>query len=470
MKIRFKSYHLPPVLLVLAGFVVAVTQGQQPPDLLGFIHPPPLCVPGAPNGDVGDDPLVVIQEQIDFLTGDLYYQSPHSTVQDIENLVPPLTGGLNMEILRNAYQPETVFVVGGSKGIGRAVACYWAEKEKTVISIATTDDLVPAVCPGTGGIFFDESLYIENHVYDISKSDDQNEESISEILDGREIDMLALIAGKDVMGALRDFDMQDMDRAYKNNVFGLHHVWKEVRNYLNPNFAQVIGASSVAAKTRLFGRRGAYHMTKQSLHDLVLGYAIEEALVNPETYYASVLHGDIKTEFGKNQILPKHVNDQCRKEFQTMGLFSNSFLQVNGVDPLDVADQYHSIFSFNNFIQVMLDMNPDATVPSGQPGVDDIPLRAIVPQSYKIEPSGTAYATDKLEFNHNLVPPGGTSSCYSQWWDPIAEYIHGGCVTPGGLLCDDYRFLAALIDPRYDQQSCSVVDDDEDDDAGDEDD
>lgn len=223
--------------------------------------------------------------------------------------------------------PKTaVVVVGGSTGIGRILACHFAEQGSTVISLASTlpeqNDPVSAIdCAAADSIY--------DFPYDITKSSRNSRRGsrrrggnihlsvIMRQLNIDYIDLLLLNAGRDQLGALRDWEASDMQRAYMNNVFGLHDVWSDARGCLNPNGAVVLGVSSVAAETRFLSRRYIYHMTKHALKDLIHGYAVEERDTQPNTRYAVVLQNDAKTNFALKRGEPQR--SKCDNEFELFG-------------------------------------------------------------------------------------------------------------------------------------------------------
>ena len=175
------------------------------------------------------------------------YRSPHTTESQIENFFEESLASLgNTDDILAVFEPRTVLCVGCSKGIGRANACHWAGRQGTdrVISLATTNKLVPASCP------FDSK--IKNVVYNIAK---EKAGRLSDILESEgveTIDLVLLSAVRDLMGPMRNWQRDDLEAGFRNNVAGHHAVWLEAREYLSPDLAVVMGITSVAAETRYF--------------------------------------------------------------------------------------------------------------------------------------------------------------------------------------------------------------------------
>jgi NADP-dependent 3-hydroxy acid dehydrogenase YdfG len=85
------------------------------------------------------------------------------------------------------------------------------------------------------------------------------------------IDYLLLGAGRFAVGNMRDWSADDLQFAYMTNVFGLHEVWRQVREYLNPDFAVVLGIASQMAENQFFALANVYAHTKKSVYDLMIG-------------------------------------------------------------------------------------------------------------------------------------------------------------------------------------------------------
>lgn len=267
--------------------------------------------------------LIQVPSPVQLCAEDPDYRLPHATNDQIEDFFEKSLGFLgDTEDILSFFEPKTVLCVGCSKGIGRANACHWAAREGTerVVSLATTRFLVPVLCPNGG----DEK--ITNVVYDIAKEAESSFFSsvrsflfgtkLSDILRNagiEQIDLLLLIAVRDMMGSMRYWKGNELIEGFRNNVAGHHVVWQEVREYLSPDLAVVLGVTSVASETRYFPMRSFYHLTKQALADLILGYAMEEAYEQPNTHYAVLYQGDVSgTFYGIKQILAADAPLLCQ--------------------------------------------------------------------------------------------------------------------------------------------------------------
>jgi NAD(P)-dependent dehydrogenase (short-subunit alcohol dehydrogenase family) len=341
-------------------------------------------------------------------TGDPNYKSPHTTEEDIDRFFQTRLSGLGdstEEILDRLGDPETVLCVGCSKGIGRANACYWGSRSGTkhILSLASTTDLSPSLCPNGG------DSKIINVKYDIATMPKGSLTKLLKVKGISTIDLVLLSAVRDLMGPMRYWDANDIVSGFQNNVAGHHAVWREAREFFSREFAVVLAISSVAAETRFFSSRNFYHMTKQALVDLVLGYAIEEAYVQPNTHYAVVYMGDVGTKFGLKQINPSDTSSFCKAAFRLYGLFSNIYINQVGLDSNDLASFYHKIYGMIAGYKYLNETTSEFI------------SRGDVPQSFTIEPNGTYTPLGNLQYNHRILPPGEVYDCYSEFWDQRKE-------------------------------------------------
>ena len=358
---------------------------------------------------------------------------PHTSVEEVDAFLSSAAFGGSVEDALDKFKPSNIVIVGGSKGIGRANACYFAGLGSKVISLSTTlptadgSDLAsPIECPAAGSII--------NVKYDIAAP----RRPLSRILKEHNmasIDLLLLNAARDALGALRDWQVHDLQRVYSNNVFGHHKVWLEARDYLNTKLAVVLGVSSAAAETRFIARRYPYHMSKHALKDLILGYAVEEEFVQPNTHYAVLLQNDVKTNFGLTRISPRRGG--CKNEFEFLGGISNAVVLAEGQDIDLIAPIYHKIYARIVGAKFLMSL--------GQ----EIP-RAAIPQTFNIEPEEVLLSLTTAEFNHRILPAEVTNQCYGEFWDGAAGFLLAGCPDPSNnLLCPDTGAdLAPAVDPR----------------------
>jgi NADP-dependent 3-hydroxy acid dehydrogenase YdfG len=169
------------------------------------------------------------------------------------------------------YQPEVVVIIGGSSGIGRANACYWAAKGKTVLSLGQRPVHLIGENQPTN-IICDSAQRIINIQYDIAQPKKQRKlASILEEHGITKIDYLLLAAGRFLVGNMRDWTFDDLQHAYNTNVFGIHEVWRQLRTYLNPDFAVVFGISSQMAENQFFALSNVYAHSKKSIYDMMIG-------------------------------------------------------------------------------------------------------------------------------------------------------------------------------------------------------
>lgn len=359
--------------------------------LVGAAHAQELpgCIP--PNFQVPDD-----------------YMLPHTAARDLPD---------------PAFDPQTVVVAGGSTGIGRQLACYFADLGARVFSFATTDEFDPKVeCAN--------SERIKHIKYDVSNPKGNNLEEQLKKYDFETIDLLLLNAGRDALGSMRDWSFNDLTKAFQNNVFGLHEVWRKVRKSLNPEGAVVLGVSSVSAESYLFARRGVYRTTKHALADFMLTYAYEEGIEQLNTSYGVIYQGDAGSNFGLKRLQPKFLSEECKESFEDYGQVTNQFLNMNGMILEDVTLAYHKIYSF---LQYQRYNCPD------EGGTDPLCVPA-APQTFSVEAVNTIIPLRTLEFNHRLVPPEFVYLCYGPVWQSFQDaypFLDPGLLDPREqLVCD----------------------------------
>jgi hypothetical protein len=230
---------------------------------------------------------------------------------------------------------------------------------------------------------------------------------------------------------MRYWELDDLVQGFRNNVAGHHEVWREAREHLSPDLAVVMGITSVAAETRYFAERSFYHTTKQALADLVLGYAIEEAYVQPNTHYALIYQGDVSgTNFGIKQIIPKSLSLACKAALKTFVVTSRIWINQNGMDVSKAARFYHNAYAT---IAGYKHLNETGG------GIH----RGAVPQTFTVEPADPFNPIRNMQFNHRILPPGSVYDCYAAIWDE--------------LTAENDEFPAFYQDPRSEPQFCSAT-------------
>jgi short-subunit dehydrogenase len=347
----------------------------------------------------------------------------------------------SVETALEKYQPSVVVIVGGSVGIGRANACYWAARGKTVISLATRPVHLVGKNEATA-IDCDFSKNIINYQYDITEPEKQRK--LSSILRENNIDsidLLLLNAGRAIFGDLRDYTSKDLIGAYMNNVFGLHDVWIQARKFLNPNLAVVFGMSSRLAESRFLAKSDVYTLTKRAVYDLILSYAQQEEFVQPNTHYAAIIQGAAQTSVSLNYYAPSS-NPKCIPEYTTFGLFSNTLNNIDGLRINELALKFHKAYAR---IAAAADLNPND--------------RADIPQSFGWAPPENWGQIEEIWYNSRILFPEQVSVCYSESWDNATEFLLNGCPDEdtGKSSCPLVgEIIIPIIDPRQPFQ-CSAV-------------
>jgi NAD(P)-dependent dehydrogenase (short-subunit alcohol dehydrogenase family) len=360
------------------------------------------------------------------------YTSPTTTEYQMDEFFRDSLSSLgDTAAILSRFEPRTFLCVGCSKGIGRANVCHFAGRDGTeqIISLAQTLTLVPLRCPSGNS-------KIKNILYDIAK---ERRGRLTEILrrEGIEtIDLVLMSAGRDMPGPMRIMDADDFDWYFRNMVSGHHAVWLEARQYLSPDFAVVMGISSLSAETRVIPRKGVYRIVKQALADLILEYAIEEAYEQPNTHYAVIYQGIAATSGGLKQILPESVSLACKAALRGAGMFMNVFMNQEGMEPTDVARQYHKIYATIAGYKYLNETNGAIS-------------RGAVPTTFTVESADTSFPFRTIQYNHRMLPPGMVYDCYAPYW----ENFNGEQVVPVPEWHGDPRLTPQLC-PATGPQSC----------------
>jgi len=352
------------------------------------------------------------------------FKLPQTSEDEIETFFKESLSSLgDTDDILSHFEPKTVLCVGCSKGIGRAVACHFASRKGTdkVVSLAASNQLVPVMCPNGG----DEK--ITNLVYDIAREPYKFwiwRRSLTRTLQDagiKEIDYMLMSAGRDIVGKMRMFEIYDLVSAFLNNVAGHHAVWQEARDFFSPKFTVVMGISSIAAEMRYLGSRSFYHMTKLVLADLILGYAVEEAYVQPNTHYAAIYQGEAATRIGRDKVvIPKHLASSCRAELSRSTLDSNTVLKVIGRSPDDVALNYHKVYAMIAGYRFLNET-------SGVISRGTIPQTFVVPSSIELVPLRDS------QFNNRISKPGEVFDCHVKFFEGDNPLL--GLANPFGEPC-----------------------------------
>ena len=200
-----------------------------------------------------------------------------------------------------------ILITGGSSGIGKETAKQLIKKGATVIITGRNEDKLNSVANEIGAIplLFDMS--------DLTSIPEMAEKAIS--LLGGKIDVLLNNAGIGLFPKLGEITIQDLEKVYTTNVFGLALLTQEiVKTFKSQNYGNIINIGSTAS-LKGFERGTVYAASKfavrgmtQSWQAELRKFNIRVALVNPsEVTTAFAVSERIEREEVDNKLGPEEI-------------------------------------------------------------------------------------------------------------------------------------------------------------------
>ncbi len=180
---------------------------------------------------------------------------------------------------------RTALVTGASTGIGARLVERLTDKGLTVHAFARNETKLEELAARTGAIA---------HAVDLADT-----AAVETALDGREIDVLANVAGVSRMGNILDSSREDIDDLVAINLRAvLHLVRLTLPGMVERDRGHVINISSIAGHYNFFGHTG-YHATKAAVHQL--SRQIRNDVVGKRIRVTEISPGRVETEiFGRN--------------------------------------------------------------------------------------------------------------------------------------------------------------------------
>jgi NAD(P)-dependent dehydrogenase (short-subunit alcohol dehydrogenase family) len=225
---------------------------------------------------------------------------------------------------------KVILVTGGSSGIGKAVAHYFAQKGNQVIATSR-------------GI--SEVTQIPN-LHSLSM-DVRNEKSVAEVMDYIEktfgsLDILVNNAGLGLAGPLEFTSNEDAKAVFDTNVFGVLNVCRSAIPLLRNNSGgHIINITSIGGN---FGLpfRGIYCASKSAVNALSESLSLE--LKRFGILVSVIEPGDFKTEINQNRKAPSFVDDKLYPKFE--GALQQIKTEVDhGLEPIVIAKQIEKIIN-----------------------------------------------------------------------------------------------------------------------------
>jgi 3-oxoacyl-[acyl-carrier protein] reductase len=200
-----------------------------------------------------------------------------------------------------------ILITGGSSGIGKETAKQLIQKGAKVVITGRNESKLTKVANEIGAIplLFDIS--------DLNSIPEKVEKAIS--LLGGKIDVLINNAGIGVFPKLGEITIQDLEKVYATNVFGLALLTQEVvKTFKSQNSGNIINIGSTAS-LKGFERGTVYAASKfavrgmtQSWQAELRKFNIRVALVNPsEVTTAFAVNERVEREEVSNKLGPEDI-------------------------------------------------------------------------------------------------------------------------------------------------------------------
>jgi len=204
---------------------------------------------------------------------------------------------------------SSILVTGGSLGIGKETAKQLVQQGAKVVITGRDKNRLDKAAHETGAIPF---------VFDISdfKSIQQNAEKCIALLDGK-IDAIINNAGIGTFHKLGDITIDDFQKIYATNVFGLTLLTQEiVKNFKDQNYGTIINIGSTASLKGFVGGT-VYASSKFALRGMTQTWQAElrkhnirVSLVNPSEVTTAFANEErIEREEVPNKINSQEVAD-----------------------------------------------------------------------------------------------------------------------------------------------------------------
>ena len=188
---------------------------------------------------------------------------------------------------------RVAIVTGASRGIGEAIARQMVAKGGQVVLTARNKSRLDAIVDKLG----DAALAVQCDVADREQVKAMVAATIEHF--GR-VDILVNNAGIGLSGVIADFDLDDLERVFAVNVFGVVACIQAVIPHMRAqNWGHIVNISSILGK-RAVPQTAGYAASKFALHALSDGLRVEEAPNNIEV--TVICPGSTETDFRENEL------------------------------------------------------------------------------------------------------------------------------------------------------------------------
>lgn len=239
---------------------------------------------------------------------------------------------------------ENVLITGSNSGFGRLITQTLLNNNYTVIASMRDPE-------GRNKAGADELKTLGAHVVNIDVTDDQ---SISKgvkdaITQTGSIDVLINNAGVGVIGWQEAFTIEDFEKLFDINVFGVQRMTRAVLPFMKENKKGTLIQISSLLGQFVLPFFGPYNASKHAVEALaenyrveLSGYGIESLVIEP---------GGFGTDFGTRLISASDRNraesygDAANAPEQQMAGFEEHFNNENAPDPQMVADAALSLLT-----------------------------------------------------------------------------------------------------------------------------
>jgi short-subunit dehydrogenase len=224
---------------------------------------------------------------------------------------------------------KTILITGASSGIGYTTARYLMSKGHRVIGMS-------------------RSYPKKDYDFEYYTCDITDEKMVKETIhtieqNHKHIDVLINSAGMGISGAIEYTPIEEVEKIYQTNVFGLFLLTKTLLPLLRKSDkAKIINISSIASEIAL-PFQAFYSMTKASVDAFTKALYVELKPFNIQV--SAILPGDIKTDFTKNRLQPYKVENNLYEKRIKASLSRMEKDEENGMEPIQISKRIERLIN-----------------------------------------------------------------------------------------------------------------------------
>lgn len=197
--------------------------------------------------------------------------------------------------MNNNFKGKKVIVTGGTRGIGRAVSCYFEKFGAEVIVTGTKNN----------------KTFDKNRFYSVDFANDNEVYDFSRVISKLDPDILVNNAGINIIEFFREISLDNYNKVHKVNVAApFQFCQAAIDGMKSRGWGRIVNISSIWGLISKAGR-ASYSMSKFALDGMTAALAAEVAsegiLVN------CVSPGFVETEMTRNNLSENEIQDLCKQ-------------------------------------------------------------------------------------------------------------------------------------------------------------